>query len=691
MSMFGSTSAAFPAFQQPAWTESRAARTWAGVGIALAGFASYANSFGVPFVYLDVAAIVDNPSIRHLWPIWSALRPPTDGSLTVGGRPLLNLSLALNYAISGTQPWSYHLVNVLIHVLAGLTLFGVVRRTIIRIHAISGGWDIIPAFLVALVWTVHPLQTESVTYIVQRAESLMGLFYLLTLYCFIRGVPIEKDPRDERTAYRRACFWFGLSWLCCLCGMATKEVMVSAPVIALLYDRTFLSGGFKEALRLRGRFFLALAATWLPLGWFVWSTGGNRGGTSGFGLPISWWTYFQTQFPAVVHYLRLCVWPHPLIFYYEVRWYNFGAVAWDAALIAALALATLIGLWRRSAGGFLGACFFAILAPTSLIPGMSQTLAEHRMYLASAAVAAAIVLTVWKRASGRPAARVGAIAVFVAAAVGLGALTVQRNAIYGREETLWADTVAKAPGNPFSRNNLGIALAAENRPTEAIEQLTRALELNPDYPEARDNFGLALAGIGRFPEAIAQFERALQLKPVYPEASANLGLALASTGRLPEAIAALRRAVQLKPDYREARNNLAVVLAGSGRTDEAIAEYERVLSAGEATAEVHYNLANALAQKERWPEAADHYRQAVALHPGYLEACANLGVALAKTQQWDAAIAAYRGALALAPDDPDIHYNLSLALRAAGSGDAAAAESATADRLRAAGKGGGGR
>jgi len=154
--------------------------------------------FSGPFVYLDIAAIVDNPTIRRLWPIWKTLQPPADGSLTVGGRPLLNLSLAINYAISGTAVWSYHAVNLLIHVLAGLALFGVARRTLAR--SISAGEGFLAAFFVALLWTVHPLQTESVTYIVQRAESLMGLCYLLTLYCFIRYVSSFAKASEDKEA-----------------------------------------------------------------------------------------------------------------------------------------------------------------------------------------------------------------------------------------------------------------------------------------------------------------------------------------------------------------------------------------------------------------------------------------------------------------------------------------------------------
>ena len=329
-------------------------------------------------------AIVENPTIRQLWPLSKALCPPNHGE-PVTGRPLLNLSLAVNYAISKLDVWSYHATNLAIHLLGSLLLFGILRRTFL-LPAMRERWGAAAtplAFVIALFWAIHPLQTESVTYISQRAESLVGLFYLLTLYCFIRGV---DSARADGSGIRGAA-------LACLLGMASKEVMVSAPLIVLLYDRTFLAGSFREAWRRRGRFYVALAGTWLLLGWLVISAGG-RGGTAGFGVGISWWAYLCTQFGAIVHYLRLCVWPHPLLLDYGT---GTAHGVWEilpyAIVLGLLGAATVAALWRWPKVGFLGAWFFAILAPTSsVVPVATQTVAEHRMYLPLAAVLTGLVV-----------------------------------------------------------------------------------------------------------------------------------------------------------------------------------------------------------------------------------------------------------------------------------------------------------
>jgi tetratricopeptide (TPR) repeat protein len=666
---------------------SRRAPLLGGAVIAAAGVAAYANSFSGAFVFLDVSAILENPTIRHLWPLGPVLAPPADGGLTVGGRPLVNLSLAANYAISGTHVWSYHALNLLIHILAGLALFGIVRRTLepvgtggppVRAAAESkadaDGRAARPyrvAFVVALLWTLHPLQTESVTYVIQRAESLMGLFYLLTLYCFIRGVGEEAGGK----------IWFSLSVGCCLLGMATKEVMVSAPVIVFLYDRTFVSGSFGEAWRKRWRLYLALAATWILLGGLVMGTGGNRGGTSGFGLGISWWTYARTQFPAILHYLRLALWPRPLVFYYPVQWTLPMAIVGPCGVaIAALAVGSVWAFFRRGgegrAVGFLGLWFFAVLAPTSLVPGMSQTLAEHRMYLALAPLIVAGVLAVQRGLGSR------GLCLLLALAAAFGFMTARRNLNYRNELVLWSDTVAKSPNNPYVQSNLGLALAGAGRAPEAIDHFTQALQLNPAYPEAQNNLGLAIASLGRLPEAVGHYEKALQLKPAYPEAQSNLGVALADLGRFDEAIVHFRAALQLKPNYTDARNDLAVALASTGRTAEAIVQYREVLRADPRQADTHYNLGNALVQAGRMPEAIVEYQEALRLNPNNPEAHANLGALLANGSRLPEAVAQYQQALALTPNDPDVHYNLGLALRTMGQEQAAAAQFSDAARLR---------
>jgi len=638
--------------------------------IALAAIFAYHNSRGGAFVLDDQQAIVENASLRHLWPIWAPLHATTLNS-TANGRPLLNFSLALNYAVSGVLPWSYHAANLLIHLLAGLALFGLARRTLERCG--QGKNALLWAWAIALLWTVHPLQTEAVTYVVQRAESLMGLCYLLTLYCFSRYADAARRP-----------FWGWLCALSCLAGMAAKEDMVSAPLLVLLYDRTFVSGSFREAWRRHGRLLAALAATWLLLGALVAGGGGNRGGTIGLGVGMPWWSYTLTQFQAIRTYLCLSLWPHPLVFDYGITGVPpLPELFADTLLVGLLLAATLQGLWRRTARGFLGAWFFALLAPTSLVPGTTQMIVEHRMYLPLAAVIAFGVVLGGKAAArwaprwDRPAL-VALTLVFAAAGC---RLTLRRNRDYLSAVSLWADTVAKRPDSARVHASLGSALFAAGRTEESLPQFDEAVRLDPQDVEILDRLAAALDRLHRPGEAIAVYERALELRPEFARVHNDLGVVLGEEGRTQEAIAHYEFVLRHQPGNPAAHFNLGNAWMEQGRMADAAAEFAAALRSAPDYAQAACNLGRALLELGRGPEAIASFEEALRLQPDYPECYYNLGNARMRLGQVPAAIGAYEKALRLKPDYAEAESNLGIAVLAAGDPAKAMGHYAAALRL----------
>ena len=381
------------------------------VSLLAAGTWAYSNSFDGVLVFDDLISITANPHIKSLWPLSSSLSAPRD--VTVAGRPTAAFTLALNYALApadvrdaltppgpGAPPedaerflrniWGYHALNLAVHLLAGLALFGVVRRTL-RAPALRErfGEDSTPlAWLITLVWLLHPVHTEAVTYVVQRVESLMGLFLLLTLYCAIRAA----EPG------RRSPWWAAASVLSCAIGMGAKETMVTAPVLVVLWDHLLGRGrnaGPEQGpwWRVRWPLYAGLAATWVVLAVLV--AGNPRSGSAGFGLgDWTWWSYLRTQAGVVVHYLRLAAVPWPLVFDYGwPRAESWASVMPHALLLAGLLALTALAVVRRHPAGFAGAWWFVILAPTSsILPIPTEVAAEHRMYLPVAAVVALAVL-----------------------------------------------------------------------------------------------------------------------------------------------------------------------------------------------------------------------------------------------------------------------------------------------------------
>jgi Flp pilus assembly protein TadD len=355
--------------------------------------------------------------------------------------------------------------------------------------------------------------------------------------------------------------------------MQTKEVMVTAPLVVLLYDRTFLAGSFAAALRSRTALYAGLAATWLLLLLrFDSSALSGTAAWAGFGLPeLSAAEYARSQPGVILHYLRLCFWPHPLVLDY--RWPvadELGAILWSTALLAALGLATLWALWRVPPLGFLGACFFLVLAPTSSVMPIVDLAFEHRMYLPLAAVVVAGVVAVdaaLTRASA-PAWLGGVLLVAIAAP--LSAATMLRNRDYRSAEVIWRTVVDGAPGNSRGQMNLGVALAKLDRNEEALVFLNAATALDPDNHEAYGNLAVSLIALGQIDAAEAQLRRALEILPIYVDAHLNYGQLLQQRGELEASLDHVRAAVLYGPSDAFAHLNLANVLLRTGRRDDAL-------------------------------------------------------------------------------------------------------------------------
>jgi tetratricopeptide (TPR) repeat protein len=624
--------------------ESRAALLLACAGIVAASVAVYCGSFSGSFLYDDVGSIPANATLRHMA---SALRPPA--GLTVSGRPFLNLSFALNHAISGNSVWSYHALNLAIHAAAALLLFAIVRRTMAApaAGARTGPESVGIAFSIALLWALHPLQTESVAYVVQRAESLAGLLFLLTLYAFVRFA--ANGPGSAR--------WAAVSVAACMLGMATKEVVATAPIVVLLYDRTFAGGSFRESWRRRRALYIAYAACWAPLAFLVAGTGG-RGGSAGFGSGVPWWAYLMTQFTAIVHYLRLCVWPRPLVGDYgRILAGNPAEVALCGLAVAALAAASWIFLRRGSPLGFIGAWFLVILAPSSsVVPISTEIMAEHRMYLPLAAVVTLGVLALHRVLPRRAFLASVALIAFV-----YGLLTYRRVRVFADSLSFWSDVAAKVPTNAGAWNNLGIILAARGDQQGAIDRYHRALEIAPEYASAHYNLGNSLAATGRADEAVAQFGEALRFRPLDASIHFNLGNALALGKREAEAAAQFREALRIDPGRADAWFNLADSLVQSGDLAQAADAYAHCVLLRPDFADARVNHGNVLAQMGRFPEAIREFAEALRLEPGAADVHNNLGGVLAEAGRIAEARAQFEEALRLNPDYREARDNLARA------------------------------
>lgn len=649
-------------------------------------FAVYANSLHVPYLLDDADSIEKNDTIKSFS---TAFFPPRNSGVTVSGRPLLNLTLAVNYRLHGTNALGYHVGNILIHMGAALALFGLVRRTLLLPSLASrfGKHATLLALGVAALWALHPLQTESVTYIIQRAESLVGLCYLFTSYAFVRAV--EKPSK----------LWPAITVVSCFLGMAAKEVMATAPLVLFLYDRTFVSGTFLDSWKRHRGLHIALASSWFLLLVLVISSGG-RGTSVGYSV-VSWLDYLLTQGPGITTYLAHALFPANLVF-------DYGAVVEKRPLVLvggilivfALLTGAILLLVKKPKVGFLGAWFFMILAPTSsIIPVVTQTLADHRMYLPLAAIVAGVV-TLTHQTIKRYCW--GVLLIF---SLVLGVATVQRNITYKTSISIWEDTVHKVPDNVRALNNLGLFYLAANRLEDAIWCFSRALQFVPDYPVASCNLGRSLIyketnttdprnsqndfidgeSFGQksivdsdrvndnenIKQGLALIEKAIQADPANSFFIALYGNALLSLKQPEKAILQLKKAAALDPNNRDILFDLANTLARVDRNEEAATHFQTVLRLKPDDVETLTNYGSLLRRMGRLNESISLLQTAVRLRPDVARAHSNLGVALLESGRTKEGIHSLEEALRLYPNLPQARYNLSNALAEAGRTDEA--------------------
>jgi len=394
--------------------------------------------------------------------------------------------------------------------------------------------------------------------------------------------------------------------------MNIKPVMITAPILAAMYDRIFLAPSWKHLLRRRWVFYLALAATGL-----VNLKHTHRMEVQGMGIPrmqMTPWDYLASQMGVVSHYLRLASRPDGLILDYA--WpvaRTAGRIVPYAALISALLGVTLWALWRRPAWGFLGAWFFGILAPTSTIITIDYLAFEHRMYLSLAAVGALVLVSVYllgrrllRRFVAAASRRrrlgwVAGVALLALACGALGARTMVRSADHAARERIWASIIRERPWQWRAHYNLGVSLAEKRQDGRAIECYRRALRIWQEYADAHANLAAAPYRREKIDEAIGYYRRAIQIDPARPDWRYALGKALAARGDDREATEQFKEAVRLEPDHPGA----------------------------------HFQLAMASAREADLAQVATHYRQALRSRPDWPAALNNLAWILAHGNESD--------------------------------------------------------
>lgn len=559
--------------------------------------------------------------------------------------------------------------------------------------------------LAALLFALHPVQTQAVTYVVQRLASLATMFYLLSVVCYIRARLSQEERGSLFSAATIALF--ALSLISALLAMTTKEISATLPLVVAVYEFSFFRVDARKKLMLLAPLLLTMLI--VPLGML------RSGRPLGELLSdvseltreshiISRGDYLLTQFSVISTYIRLLFLPIDQNLDYDYPVYH--SLFTPQVLFGFLLLVALFGtgiyLYYRSGrfpapssselpdqtesvSGSLRIMafgifwfFIALTVESSLIP-ITDVIFEHRLYLPSVGafitLAGAALLIIPK------APAKGRVALIFLALVTLTAVTWQRNQVWGDSVSLWNDVIEKSPKKMRGYNNVVTALLAKGRTDEAIEKLQAALTIEPDNASAHRNLGSAFDKQGLIDKAIEQYELSLRLQPGNIYTLYNLGIVYDKKGLEDKAAEYFKQAIALKKDYVQAHNNLGVVHAKQGRLDSAVSEFEIALKYYPDFSDASKNLAFAFAKQGLLDKAVEQFKYTVTIDRNNAEAHLYMAQAYSEKGLDGEALTEYRTASSLSPGNAEVHYRLGVAYAKSGAREQAIEELQNASKL----------
>lgn len=712
--------------------------------IAIAGLLVYSNTFQAPFHFDDFPFIVDNPAIRDFSYLLNPSKVDTldirpDAKRYFRTRYVGYLSLWANYRLGGLDVKGYHLGNIIIHIINSLLVYLLValifKFPLLNKSRLKEKSELVALFS-GLFFAVHPVQTEAITYILQRTALLSAMFYIFSTLAYAWS----------RLSSNKVSSWtlYALAIISALLGMKSKENALTLPITIVIFEFMFLRGRIKmRALRLIP---FLLTMLLIPLTHISLSMGKSLSEILNRAMPvpgsISKSDYLFTQFRAITSYLRILVFPinqnvdHDIsishsffdpavvpsfvlllfIFAFGVYFFHRSRITNSSSTIHS-PLTTDSSSCLVAFGIF---WFFITLSVESSFMPIVEIMVEYRVYLPSAGLLIATtvlffsILDIIKKR--RDFLGNALLSMFLLMIIGLAFAAHSRNSIWKDDVSLWKDSVSKSPNktrallglgsaylheghvdkaieyfnamlglDPNSQKaflNLGNAYMAKDMADKAIECYQRSLALDPTSEKAHFNLGNAYRDNGVLDMAIKHYKSAIRINPNHAMAHNNLGALYLDKGNMYKAIEHLHTAVVLLPDYAVAYNNLGKAYQAMGKEKEAIDHYERAIGLKADLVSPHISLGIIYKSKGLLEKAIEHYRQALSINSDNPDVHYNIGNAYMIMGLTDMAIEHYGQAINLRPDNPDAHYNLGMAYQQKGIMDKAEKELRISENLR---------
>lgn len=544
---------------------------------------AYVNSLNNGFVWDDDSQVLNNHFIKNLrfipeifsGDVWGGGSHPLSNYY----RPLMNIIFMMNYHLFGFRAWGFHLINILLNALVTILIFVLIRRLFEESGPSGSNLYLLPSFLAALLFAVHPIHTEAVTWISGVPEISFAFFYLSALYFFILG---NKDPGFNCFKLISVVSFF-LSALC-------KETALTLPLVLLGYDFAFgqplknIPGCFRKYMPYWGAAAVYFILRFRALGGMV-----PHARRLGFNA----YQYVLTAFFLFGQYVKKLITPLNLHIFYVFHPVEsiFDARGFLSLLIVFIFLFLVIVAWKRDKMVFFGLFFFsATLLPVLYIPGLGNSVfAERYLYLPSFGGALLVAAVLARSRTRLPRTGTALTVIFTLLLAFYSLMTISRNTVWKDEVTLYSDTMKKTPEASLIGNDLGILYMERGQDEKALDLFNKAIVFSPSFSQGYYNRSIVFMRKGQMNEALNDLDKAISLNPSYTDAYHNRGIVFMYKGQMDEALNNLDKAIALNPSYAEAYLDRAIVFSQKGQMDMALQDFNASISLSPADAMAYYD------------------------------------------------------------------------------------------------------
>ncbi|MEI6123998.1 MAG: tetratricopeptide repeat protein [Bacteroidota bacterium] len=636
--------------------------------LIILGSIVYSNSFACSFHYDDFFGIVDNATIRNLYDVNSWWHFSAN-------RPMAIFSYVLNYHFYGLDVRYWHYVNLIVHLITAclvwrLTLLIFATPTM-KNHSLAKHKNSIALFT-ALLFVSHPLATQSVTYIIQRAASMVALFYLLSLLLYVKA---RLAPKANMGKY----LLYAASLVSGVFALLTKENAFTLPFAMVLFDIFFIR---KKKITINFKDYrllivlAALAGAIIIIGFkFSFSIFNSIPPNESHTEVITPLTYLYTQFGVILKYIQLLFLPVNQMVDYDIpvatSFFHLKTLFSFTILLLLFVLGIFMFKKQRliSFGIF---WFFLTLAVESSIVPINDLMFEHRTYLPSVGFFLIITSTIFLLLHKKY--KIVAITLLVVLVLTNSYLTYQRNKVWKNELTLWTDNVFKAPKLARPITNRGFAYRNLGMWDKALADYTKAVQLSPRYQVALCNRGVAYAHFEQWNKAIADYSAAIKLSPNFTDAYSNRSAAYGKIGKTDDALKDISKAIELNGNYFQAYSNRGNILSSIGKPEQAIADYTKAIALNPTFIDAHSNRGNAYGMLKNYDKAIADYSKAIELNPNFIEAYNNRGITYGYLSKWQKAEADFTIVIKINPKFKQAYVNRGVAYANLGQWDKAIAD-----------------